>query len=55
MWRVLDVISWHGGCVEAHRAGKLAHQLVLEVLPALIFFTSVDKHPVLRKREMNMY
>lgn len=46
-WRVLDIIPWHGGCVETHSAGELAHQLVLEVLSALILLTTVDKHLVL--------
>lgn len=46
-WRVLDIISWHGGGVEAHSTGELAHQLVLKVLPAFIFFATVDEHLVL--------
>lgn len=52
-WRVLDVIPGHGGRVKAHRAGKLAHQMVLEILSALILFTSVDKHLVLKQEENN--
>lgn len=51
--RVLDVVSWHGRGVEAHRAGILAHQLVLEVLSALILFTSVDEHLVLKPGQMD--
>lgn len=50
-WAVLDVVSWHGGGVETHGTGELAHQLVLEVLSALIFFASVDENFVLQVSE----
>lgn len=46
--RVPDVIPWYSGGVEAHGAGELAHQLVLEVLSALILLTAVDEHLVLK-------
>lgn len=46
-WRVLDIISWHGGGVEAHSTGKLARQLVLKVLSAFIFFATMDENFVL--------
>lgn len=52
-WRVPDVIPWHCGGVEAHGAGELAHELVLEVLSALILLTSVDKHLVLKRCEIS--
>jgi len=51
-WRVPDIVPWHSGGVEAHSAGELAHQLVLEVLSALILLTSVDKHLVLKPWEI---
>lgn len=47
-WRVPNIISWHGGGVEAHSAGELAHQLVLKVLSAFILLSTVDKHLALR-------
>lgn len=50
-WRVPDIVSWHGGGVEAHRAWELAHQLVLKVLSAFVLFATVDKHLVLKHRE----
>lgn len=46
-WRVLDIISWHSGSVEAHSTRELAHQLVLKVLSAFILFATVNKHLVL--------
>lgn len=46
-WRVLDIISWHGRGVEAHGTGELAHELVLKIFPAFIFFATVDEHFVL--------
>ena len=52
-WTVLDVISWHGGGVEAHGAGELAHQLVLKVLSAFVLLATVDEHLVLKPKEMN--
>lgn len=50
--RAPDVVSRDGGGVEAHGAGELAHQLVLEVLSAFILLPSVDKHLVLQPQEM---
>lgn len=47
-WRVPNIVSWHRGGVEAHSAGELAHQLVLKVLSAFIFLSTVDKHLVLK-------
>ena len=47
-WRVLDVVSWHGGGVEVQSAGELAHQMVLEVLSAFVLLSTVDKHLVLQ-------
>lgn len=47
-WTVLDIVPWHGGRVEAHSAGELAHQVVLEVLSALILLTAVDKDLILK-------
>lgn len=46
-WRVLDIISWHGGGVEAHSTGELVHQLVLKVLSTFIFFATMDENFVL--------
>lgn len=46
-WTVLDIISWQGGGVEAHSTGELAHQLVLKVLSAFIFFATMDENFVL--------
>ena len=45
--RVPDVVPRHGGGVEAQGAGELAHQLVLEVLPAFVLLAPVDEHLVL--------
>lgn len=45
--RVHDIISWHGGGVEAHRTGELARQLVLKVLSAFIFFATMNENFVL--------
>lgn len=52
-WRVLDIVPWHGGRVEARSAGELAHQMVLEVLSALILLTTVDKDLILKPWEIN--
>lgn len=46
-WRVLDIISWHSGGVEAHSTGELVHQLVLKVLSTFIFFATMDENFVL--------
>lgn len=46
--RVPDIVSWHGGGVETHSAGELAHQLVLKVLSAFILLATVDEHLVLK-------
>lgn len=45
--RVLDIVFWHSGGVKAHRTGELAHQLVLKVLSAFIFFATMDENFVL--------
>lgn len=50
-WRVPDFVPRHGGDVEAHGAGELAHQVVLEVLPALVLLAAVDEHFVLEPWE----
>lgn len=46
---VPELVPRHGGGVEAHSTGELAHELILEVLSALILFTTVDKDFVLEK------
>lgn len=48
MRRVPDIISWHGGGVEVHSAGELAHQVVLEVLSTFILLATMDEHLVLK-------
>lgn len=45
--RVPDVVPRHGGGIEPHGTGELAHQLVLEVLSALILLSSVNEDLVL--------
>lgn len=52
-WRVSDIISGHGGGVEAHSAGELAHQLVLKVFSAFILLAAVNEHLVLKPQEIN--
>lgn len=48
---VPNIAPWHGGGVEAHGTGELAHQVVLKVLSAFIFFPTVDKYLVLKWKE----
>lgn len=45
---VPNVVPRHGGGVETHGTGELAHQVVLKVLPAFIFLPTVDKYLVLK-------
>lgn len=50
-----DVLSRHGGCIKSDSTGELAHQLALEILPALVLLPTMDKHLVLKLWHMSKH
>lgn len=52
---VFNVVSRHCGDVESHSAGKLTHQLTLEIFPALVLLPTVNENLILLKSNITKH